>query len=220
MSLRKPCSYAHLQMPSSQDSLLSCDMTHTFTQALNSKDVNLAYEIFLKELNSKLDQIAILQGEQPDRKNSVRGSIKFQDQRRHPAAINAHASTLQTRRIFKACNQATEVALANPGYRRDRTWNLIPANLTDLPEPYKSEVSSLLQRPASADTAKQVVDLLNKALELLFRNDNYQRIKKWKVKMRSHIAQPYFWLKNKSKTKTVSFHFRHTSPNSEHPRKT
>lgn len=195
-------------------------MTHTFTQALNSKDVNLAYEIFLKELNSKLDQIAILQGEQPDRKNSVRGSIKFQDQRRHPAAINAHASTLQTRRIFKACNQATEVALANPGYRRDRTWNLIPANLTDLPEPYKSEVSSLLQRPASADTAKQVVDLLNKALELLFRNDNYQRIKKWKVKMRSHIAQPYFWLKNKSKTKTVSFHFRHTSPNSEHPRKT
>ena len=37
-------------------------MTHTFTQALNSKDVNLAYEIFLKELNSKLDQIAILKG--------------------------------------------------------------------------------------------------------------------------------------------------------------
>ena len=205
MSLRKPSSLTNLRMPGSSDTVLPCPMPEEFCRAIRQGQVNPAYNVFLEHMNIILAHTARLQEQEVTPNDQFRGRVQFHDQRRHPRIIQAHASTMQTRKFFQGINRALEVSKAQPGYRRDRTWtNLLPV-LDVLPEPYRSRVSELLRLPASNDTALQVAKLLDNALNKIFQDDNSQRIQKWKIRMRSHATKSFQWLKNRSKKQPVTF---------------
>lgn len=162
MSLWKSSNLAHLQMPVPSDKLINCSPSEDYNKAIRNADVNLAYKIFLNTMNQVIEQISQHQGQQTYKKDQFRGRIQFHDQRRHPPAIHDHASTWQTRKIFKAINQAIEVSKALPGYRRDRTWENIKNVIPALPEYYRQDASTLMQMPASFDSAKQLAAISSK----------------------------------------------------------
>jgi exonuclease III len=203
MSLRKPSCLQHLHMPTQHDRIIPYQASQNFSRAIANSDIDTAYKILIADMNKIFNQIAKSQNLPPIEADSTRGRIVFHDQRRYPPAIQAHASTLQTRKIFKCLNQAIEVTKCSNGYRRNRTWNAIAKNTSYLPEPYKTPVSDILQMPASHDTATKLVDLFEKALSHIFRKDNSERIAKWKQRMRSHTNQPFKWLKSRAKTQAV-----------------
>ena len=205
MSLRKPAKLDFLKLPSSDDELFTCQPSEQFTKEVQSNNVNEAYKIFLKQMNSVLQQIATLQGAEYSENDLYRGRVRFHDQRRHPRAIQAHASTLQTRKLFKAFNQASEVAKAQPGFRRDKTWQSLSTALQYVPDQYRDEITDLLKQPASHDAAKLIADKLQKSMEHIFRIDNNQRLNKWKQRMRSCPKQSFTWLRQRAKSQTVAF---------------
>ena len=49
-----------------------------------------------------------------------RGQVLFHDQRKFPKTVQDHASTLTTRKLWKAHCQLAEIIKATPGTRRDR----------------------------------------------------------------------------------------------------
>lgn len=115
------------------DCLFTCLPNEPFHKAIACNDVNEAYALFLKEYNSVLRKIAVQQGPQGSGKDA-QGRVRFHDPRRHPRAIQVRASSMQSRKMF---NQASEVAKAQPGHRRDKTWRL---ETEALPDVYKDEL--------------------------------------------------------------------------------
>ena len=72
---------------------------------------------------------------------------------------------MHTRKFFKAINQAKEVVLAKPGYRRDQTWTALSHTLRLLPTDQLSTLSDTLSLPASHDAAQEVIYVLTKILD-------------------------------------------------------
>ena len=204
-NLRRPDMLNDLRLPQSHDFLIHFSSPDSFAKAIQSRDIDTAYKIFLSSLNQVLGRIAQKSNKNFDPKKHSRSNIQFHEQRRHPPAIGAHASTMQTRKIFKAYNQAKEVIAARPGYRRDRTWQHIVNAIPYAPEHLRSQITNILQSPATADGANQLVELFEISLEEIIKTDNQQRINKWKLRMRSHISQSYSWLKKRSKKQIIAF---------------
>lgn len=207
MSLRKPTSLDDLKMPSVHDSILHCPTPEAFSRAIDQGDVNAAYRIVLRQMNDILQQIAQKQNLTTKASDHFRGRVQFHEQRRHPPAVHAHASTLQTRKIFKAYNRAMEVSKAQPGYRRDRTWEKIESVTMILPEPFCASVAIILQLPASHDNASKLATTLDNALHKIFQEDNSQRLKKWNSDAKSYYA--IIPLAKESLQKTNCNHFLH-----------
>ena len=204
LCLKKPTALPNLQRPCARQAPLKCQIDGAFKQKLQLGQIDEAYNLLTHEINRLLHEIAKIQGHDVYNNGVRKGQIKFQSQRRHPKAIGAHASTMYSRKIYRAINQAKEVLRASPGYRRDQTWAAIPKTLYLLPADQFATLNVILSRPASNDDAQQIVDSLTQILEHTMRQDRQQRILKWKQKMRSDEAQQYHWLKNKSKRKPIA----------------
>lgn len=120
-SLRNPIKLPELVLPTPEDDLLSCQLGRNFDSLIRNGQVDKAFDAWAREANRILLHVAKSQGFQNDTQRAQRGKIVFHAQRRHPPAIGAQASTLQTRRLWKAYNRATEVSMAVDGTRRQRT---------------------------------------------------------------------------------------------------
>lgn len=175
-----------------------------FKQKLQLGQVDEAYSMPTHEMDGLLHEISKVQGHDIPANGVRRGQIKFQSQRRHPRAIGTHASTMYSRKLFRAINQAKEVLRASPGYRRDQTWAAIPDTLRLLPTDQFSTLNVILSRPASNDDAQQMIDSLTQILEQTVNNDKRQRILKWKQRLRSSDAQQFRWLENRSERKPIA----------------
>ena len=95
-------------------------------------------------------------------------------------ARTLQASTLIDRRLYKAICRAKEVAQAQPGYRRDRTWSLLNEVTQHLPRPYQQLVHEALLAPASPHAAAAVLKHLRRAAEKLASDNRTARIQEWK----------------------------------------
>ena len=154
-----------------------------------------AFKLLTHELNRLLLEIAKHLGHEVPKAGTERGKIQFHDQRRRPRAIGPHASTLHTRRIYKAINQAIEVTKARAGYRRDITWTNIQHSLRFLtPEQYEP-LSEYLSNPASPDSAHAILPLLRKILADTIQEEKKQRIFRWKARLRASESEQFLWLK-------------------------
>ena len=186
-SLRSVPALPPLRSPTSSDQRPRCKLDIAFRTAL-AQGLEIAENL----------------GHEIPKAGTERGKIQFHDQRRHPRAIGPHASTLHTRRIFKAINQAIEVTKAKAGYRRDITWNNIQHSLRFLsPEQFKP-LSEYLNNSASPDSAHAILPILRKILADSIQEDKKQRISRWKARLRASESEQFVWLKNRHKHRPVS----------------
>ena len=153
----------------------------------------------MQEINRVLLVVADSQHIQFYKHGAHRGNIIFHEQRRHPKAVGIQASTLLTRKLWKAFNQATEVTKSSDGYRRSRTWLSLRSILRYLPDDHLSDVVYILDNPASYDSALKLTKIFEQLLETEKKQNRYNRTKAWKQKLRSNTSHSYKWLKNKSK---------------------
>lgn len=107
-----------LRAPARDDQLPTCEIDQEFHISLTQGLVDNAFKILAHELNRLLIEIASRQGHQISKAGTDGGKIQFHAQRRHPPAIGPHASTLFSRKIYKALNQAMEVSVAKPGWNK------------------------------------------------------------------------------------------------------
>lgn len=136
-----------------------------FDSLIRNGQVDKAFDAWAREANRILLHVAKSQGFQNDTQRAQRGKIVFHAQRRHPPAIGAQASTLQTRRLWKAYNRATEVSMAVDGTRRQRTWEAIRTVLPYLNPVSWQQIEPILNQPASHDSASKVAQLIDQMLE-------------------------------------------------------
>ena len=132
-----------------------------------------------------------------------RGNVVFHEQRHFPRSVQESASTMLTRRIWKALCRAREVAKAAPGFRRDKAWEATSKLLKHLLRPDADELRPLLGQPASLEAANTVVDVLNKLLEKEHRRDRFARLNAWKRRMRNNDKECYGWLCSKARQEPV-----------------
>lgn len=200
LSLRKATEIPSLRSPEPQEPLIPCQIDQSFSHSLAIGQLDEAYLAITNEIDRVLKQVAEMQGHNVPHDHVPKGQIRFQSQRRHPKAIDSQASTLCSRKLYKAINQALEVTRCQPGYRRDRTWHAIPSSLKMLSTEHYAQVKTLLEGPASIDNAQIVVKLLSQQLDATIRHDKSERILKWKQKIRSAQNEQHKWLRNRSKT--------------------
>ena len=101
-------------------------------------------------------------------------------------------------------NQAIEVSVAKPGYRRDVTWNKIAHSLRFLPNDQYVPFDVYLSKPASQDDAFEVISLLKQLLHETIQQDKKQRISNWKKRLRACESEQYAWLKNRTRHRPVA----------------
>ncbi len=188
-SLRAPVALPDLALPSGSDALLSCHIDSRFHPAIKNKNVNDAYKFLMQEISRVLLVVADSQHIQFHKHRAHRGNITFHEQRRHPKTVGIQASTLLTRKLWKAYNQATEVSKSRDGYKRSRTWLSLRSIIRYLPDDHLPEVVSILDDPASYDNALKLTKIFEQLLDIEEKQSRYNRIKSWKQKMRSNTSQ-------------------------------
>jgi hypothetical protein len=206
MSLRKPTELPELQMPTVDDVLIPCQISSKFSKLLTQGQIDEAYSLFVQEFNRLLHAIPQSQKQTYPLK-TCRGKVPFHDQRRFPKAIGAHASTLNSRKLYKAFYQAVEVSKASPGHRADTTWEaMLKVSHLILPDQQVifNEIMDIMARPASHDDALVISQIIQKSMDAMFRHDNAQRLQKWTIRMRTDQSQNYKWLKSKAKKAAVT----------------
>lgn len=111
-----------LPFPTKDERKILSAISPNFKKALNTHDVDAAFKCWLQEFERVLFIIA---GKLPDAQTgqaaAKRGQVLFHDQRKFPKTVQDHASTLKTRKLWKAHCQLAEIIKATPGTRRDRT---------------------------------------------------------------------------------------------------
>ena len=184
-----------LSPPSLSDSRIPCRLSPEFHTVIASGDVNVAFKLWSQEFERVLFDIANHQHHQLlNKAPAKRGQITFQEQRKFPRTVNNQASTLKTRKLWKAHCQLLEITKVAPGTRRDRTIaNLRKVEQWLTPDQH-SELATLIDRSEFV-TALQ---LLDNFLESSIRIDKQQRILQWKRKMRTQANKPFEYLRHKA----------------------
>ena len=126
--------------------------------------VDNVYDLWSREGERLLVQLAQRQGHHVEKGSSRRGHPVFQEQRRHPPVLHEQASTLQSRRVWKAICRAREVAVARPGFRRDKTWGYFARLLDSLGRDVREELEPLLRQTVDRSIAIRATELLEVAL--------------------------------------------------------
>ena len=188
-----------LQPPLPDQALFPTRLDQGFTAALEAGDMDLAYDLWSREAERLLKAVAVSQGHSLIPGASRRGRHNFHDQRRHPPTVQDQASTLHSRRVWKAICRCKEVALARPGHRRDRTWACAHKILEHLTADRQAELRALLQRPASEEAATAACTWLTNYLEQLQRQNRNERITRWKKSLRAHDSACYGHIRHKAK---------------------
>ena len=124
-----------------------------------------AYKTLMQEINRVLFAVANWQQIRPHKHRAHRGRITFHEQRRHPKAVGIQASTLLTRKLWTAYNQAIEITKLSDGYRRSRTWLSLRKILRYIPTDQLSDVTAILDNPASHDSALYLAKLFENLLD-------------------------------------------------------
>jgi hypothetical protein len=107
--------------PNNTDESIRSELSTTFQKALATHDVDTAFKLWSQELECVLHCALHRTGQQPECKGTARrGQILFHEKRTFPKTVREHASTLQTRKLWKAYCQIKEILVAAPGTRRDR----------------------------------------------------------------------------------------------------
>ena len=197
-TLRSAANLPSLVPPKPADALLFPKIPKTFRAALARLDLDAAMRIWNRLAEDTLMDLATSQGHVVQSKVTMRGDIKYQEDRANPPVFADQASTLIDRRLYKAICRAKEVAQAQPGYRRDRTWSLLNEVTQHLPHPYQQLVHEALLAPASPHAAAAVSKHLRRAAEKLASDNRTARIQEWKKQMRKTTAASTSWLKAKA----------------------
>ena len=148
--------------------------------AIANKDVDAAYKTLMQEINRVLFAVADWQQIQSHKHRAHRGRITFHEQRRHPKAVGLQASTLLTRKLWTAYNQAIEISKSSDGYRRSRTWLSLRKILRYIPTDQLSDVAAILDNPASHDSALKLAKLIENLLDADEKCNRFNRINNWK----------------------------------------
>lgn len=87
----------------------------TFQKALATHDFDTAFKLWSQELECVLHCALHRAGQQPECKGTARrGQILFHEKCTFPKTVREHASTLQTRKLWKAYCQIKEILVAAP----------------------------------------------------------------------------------------------------------
>ena len=194
-TLRGVTTVPQLHPPQSGQALYATRLDRDFAEALEAGDVDRAYDLWSCEGERILQAVAAAQGHSLLPGASRRGHHTFHDQRRHPPTLHEQAST----RVWKALCRCREVAVASPGYRRDRTWAAASKLLDHLSSDLRASLRVLLQRPASQEAATAAVNWLSNHLECLQRQDRTECISRWKKTPRANDSACYGHVRNKAK---------------------
>ena len=194
-TLRGVTTIPQLHPPQSGQALYTTRLDRDFAEALEAGDVDRAYDLWSCEGERILQAVAAAQGHSLLPGASRRGHHTFHDQRRHPPTLHEQAST----RVWKALCRCREVAVASPGYRRDRTWAAASKLLDHLSSDLRASLRVLLQRPASQEAATAAVNWLSNHLECLQRQDRTECISRWKKTPRANDSACYGHVRNKAK---------------------
>ena len=177
---------------------------------LQAGDVDNVYDLWSREAERLLVQLAQRQGHHVEKGSSRRGHPPvFQEQHRHPPVLHEQASTLQSRRIWKAVCRAREVTVARPGFRRDKTWGYLARVLDSLGRDVREELEPLLRQTVDRSIAIRATELLEAALRRAQVQENSARIQCWKRALRAAPSAPYNWLRCKAKPAPGKTHVGH-----------